>query len=283
MKRKELLGLIGAMSTLIECLLYIKKDILKYVISGSITLFLQGILTCKMKVFLFAYYSNRENDLAWVISLDNSNILCTPSARAVIPPPMCFTEVLLGGYPNEFSNSRSNKEIELFILIFFLDNIVTLQNEFLKLFEYDESTKQFKTFQVKVEGAKFSNTKRPRHLRFVRTHTLKAGGLDVYGILFFVFNEGNAVNIAEIAVAFKDQEFVIASEKYSQVNGQITGAQQSREYCSENIAEYILYQYKTGDIYQYDLGGSGSVNQQPLYKRPEMFVNFYEVEQEGKY
>jgi len=110
---------------------------------------------------------------------------------------------------------------------------------------------------------------------------LKAEGVDVYGIVFFVFNEGSTVNIAEVAVAFKDQELVIVSEKYSQVNGQITGAQQSHEYCADNIAEYILYQFRSGDIYQYELGGNGTINPYPVYKRPEMFVSFYEVESEG--
>ncbi len=127
------------------------------------------------------------------------------------------------------------------------------------------------------------NTNRPRHLRFLRTHTLTFGGSQIYGLLVFAYNEGNQVYIAQVALALNGDQLTIAGEISSKVQGQITGIQQSYEYCHSNIADYVLFQLRNGEIFQYELGENATPSQFPVFKRPEFFVNLYEIELEGTY
>jgi len=209
-------------------------------------------------------------------------MLCTPTARCVVPPPMSFTEFQIAGYPNEFALSRSKLPFVKSPFTLPIDQIVALQNGFIKLFDYDDGTRQFKSYSVSTNGShKFLNTNRPRHLRFLRTHTSQFGGSQIYGLLVFAYNEGNQVFISQVALALNGDQLSIVNEVSSQVQGQITGIQQSYEYCHSNIADYVLFQLKNGEIFQYELGEHASPSQFPVFKRPEMFVNFYEIELEG--
>jgi hypothetical protein len=156
-----------------------------------------------------------------------------------------------------------------------------LQNNGIKLFKYDDNSKTFSEHKITSNNVEvFNNVKRPRHLLFLRTPTLILEEQDIYGVLFFITSEKQAVILNEINIVKSNDKFEVLKAKSFEIPGQVVGLYPSYDYCSSNISEYILYQYHTGNIFQFEIF-ENALHDFPLYERSIPFTNAYEIEVDG--
>jgi len=162
-----------------------------------------------------------------------------------------------------------------------IDHIAVLQNSAIKIFKYDDGQKVFSENIIPLENIETTkNSKRPRHLLFLRTPGLNLNDEEIYGVLFFISSEKKATMLNEITLVNKNEKISLLKHKKWEIPGQVVGLYPSYGYCSNNNAEYILYQFYTGNIFQFELL-EDSINDFPLYERSMPFIHMYEIESDG--
>lgn len=116
---------------------------------------------------------------------------------------------------------------------------------------------------------------------YSKTPALEIDGNTIDSLVHFIHtDDDHSVVLNEIALISKDGKLSVAHHRTHTASDQITCMSSSFEYCEGNIAEYILLQHRSGEIYQYEIH-EDQISTFPLYKRSQYFVQFYEIESEG--
>mmetsp|Transcript_16622 Transcript_16622/g.14475 ORF Transcript_16622/g.14475 Transcript_16622/m.14475 type:complete len:94 (+) Transcript_16622:288-569(+) len=89
---------------------------------------------------------------------------------------------------------------------------------------------------------------------YSKTPTLNIEGQNIERLVHFVHTDKDGNNILnEIGISSKDGVFAMSYHREEDVSDQVIGVGHSFEYCERNICEYILLQYRSGEIHQYEI------------------------------
>lgn len=89
---------------------------------------------------------------------------------------------------------------------------------------------------------------------YSKTPTLNIEGNDIERLINFITtDEDKNVILNEIGLRAEGDSYAVVHEHTLELPEQVTQLSHSHEYCDKNISEYLLIQYRSGEIHQYEI------------------------------